>query len=165
MRKVSHHLIRKAIILVLLFVAAAYLILPRLQADDRLVTVHFQNPNNSNTPSFQLELAATSQARSLGLMYRKSLEEDRGMLFVFPEKAIQSFWMKNTFVALDMLFLDERRTVVGVLANVPTSNEQRRSVQAESLYVIEFRGGTAAKHGIVVGSQAVFDKDLPMALD
>src|SRR5437763_1145360 len=65
----------------------------------------------------RVEIASDDASRTRGLMYRRSLEPDRGMIFVFPTTEDHTFWMHNTLIALDMVFLDESRSVIGVVAS------------------------------------------------
>lgn len=105
------------------------------------------------SPHFRLEVAASDQARQVGLMYRKSLKSDRGMIFVFPESAEHSFWMKNTYIPLDMVFVGESMEVVGILKAVPPLNEVPRTVGKESVYVVELASGTTESMGIREGDR------------
>jgi uncharacterized membrane protein (UPF0127 family) len=97
-------------------------------------------------------------------MFRRELPEDRGMVFVFPEQQIQSFWMKNTLIPLDMVFVSQDGTVVGVVENAAPLTEEPRSVGIPSLYVLEFAAGAAKKFGISSGSKVKFLGELPRAL-
>jgi uncharacterized membrane protein (UPF0127 family) len=123
----------------------------------------FENPGGLMTQVFQLETATNDAERAKGLMYRRELAPDHGMIFVFPDDSVRSFWMKNTIVSLDMLFLDANMKVVGILQDVPTLNEMPRSVGKESRYVIELAAGTTRKFGIVVGSTGIPLGKIPAA--
>ncbi len=103
-----------------------------------------------------VEIAATPDTRARGLMYRRDLAPDHGMLFLFPAEASQSFWMKNTPLALDMLFLASDKRVVGIVANAQPFSTAPRRVEHPSRYVLEVRAGFCAQHGIAVGDQAEF---------
>jgi len=101
----------------------------------------------------RVELALTGEAQARGLMFRKELKEDRGMLFVFSEAGEKSFWMKNTFVELDMVFLDGGLKVGKVFHRVPPSRPGQKDfevagVSAPALCVLELAGGTARRHGL-----------------
>jgi uncharacterized protein len=85
-----------------------------------------------------------------GLMYRAQMPEDHGMIFKLTTK-VQRFWMHNTCIALDMLFLDDAGTVLGILHDVPPLNDESRSIERPSTYVVELNGGVAAKLGIESG--------------
>ena len=111
---------------------------------------------------FLFEVASTDSERRLGLMYRRNLANDRGMIFVFPETSEHSFWMKNTYISLDMFFLDQAMKVVGVLRDVPPMNEAPRTVGRESRYVVELPAGTAERHGICVGVKLALVGALPV---
>lgn len=104
-----------------------------------------------------VELALTREEQSKGLMFRKELKEDRGMLFVFREAGEKSFWMKNTFVELDIVFLDRDLKVGKVFHRVPPSNVKEGGevavVAAPALCVLELAGGAARRHGLKPGAR------------
>lgn len=95
----------------------------------------------------------TPKTRERGLMYRTKLEEHAGMLFAWPSEEIRSFWMRNTCIPLDMLFLDKRAHIVGILEQVPTLNEASRSVPCPAAYVLEVNAGFCRRHGIRPGQR------------
>ncbi len=103
-----------------------------------------------------LEVAATPAERERGLMYRTSLAEGRGMLFVFDADGNQSFWMKNTLIPLDLLFIARDGTVVGIHANATPLSTANIAVGKPSRYVLEVPGGWAARHGVAAGAQVEF---------
>ena len=127
------------------------------------VQIVFQNAQGAASVPFSLEIAHTPGERARGLSFRKpgELTPEQGMIFVFPDEAIRSFWMKDTYIPLDMLFLDRKLRVVGLLADVPVLNEKPRRVELPSKYVIELPAGSAAQHGIVIGSTAKPLSNLP----
>jgi len=93
----------------------------------------------------KVEIAGDEASRARGLMYRRSLEPDRGMIFVFPASEEHTFWMHNTLIALDMIFLDEGRAVIGVVANAVPQTDTPRTLGKPSRYVVEVAaGGTRA---------------------
>lgn len=91
-----------------------------------------------------------------GMMCRRSMQPGWGMLFLMPRTRVQRFWMKNTLIPLDMVFLDEDWKVVGVVAEAAPQTLTGRSVDAPSRYVLELAGGAAAKAGVQAGVQARF---------
>jgi hypothetical protein len=103
-----------------------------------------------------VEVARTPGERQQGLMHRTGLDKGTGMIFLFDEMSIQSFWMKNTLISLDMIFIDENLVVVGVVADtVPLSLAPCR-VDDPSQYVLEVEAGFAANHGIGPGTKVTF---------
>src|SRR2546425_11530649 len=104
----------------------------------------------------RVEIAGDEASRARGLMYRRSLEPDRGMTFVFPASEEHTFWMHNTLIALDMIFLDEGRAVIGVVANAAPQTDTPRTVGRPSRYVVEVAAGDAAVHAVGPGTPAVF---------
>lgn len=104
----------------------------------------------------KVEIAADDASRERGLMFRRELAPDGGMLFVFPDTDYRSFWMHNTLIPLDMIFLDETRAVVGVVANAAPQTDTPRSVGVPSRYVVEVAGGLAGAHGVGPGTRAAF---------
>ena len=146
---------KRQIALVLVVIAAFLLGMQQYhkwREESELLKVSFENPDEVETPVFKLEIASTPSERKKGLMYRKSMPDDRGMLFVFAKEKQQSFWMKNTFLSLDMIFVNRGNKVIGVLHDVPILNEEPRKVPGKSIYVVELNAGQAKKHGIVKGS-------------
>jgi uncharacterized membrane protein (UPF0127 family) len=114
--------------------------------------VVFVAPDGSERGRFHLEVADTEPLRQKGLMFRDSLPAEGGMLFIFESVAPRTFWMKNTKISLDMIFIGEDRAVQGIVTNVPPMNEQPRSVpNIESRYVVELGAGVAESRGIRVG--------------
>lgn len=101
----------------------------------------------------EVEVALTTQQRNRGLMYRRKLNPYQGMLFVFDEEDLQSFWMKNTYIPLDMIFIDQKLKVVGVVENAEPMTTTSRTVNVPSKYVLEVRGGFARTHRVGVGTR------------
>jgi len=104
----------------------------------------------------KIELARTSEEHQRGLMYREKLAPDHGMLFLFPEEQQQGFWMKNTPIPLDIMFIKADKTVLGVAENCEPLTEITRSVPGKSKYVLEVIGGFAQAHGIGPGTLVEF---------
>jgi uncharacterized membrane protein (UPF0127 family) len=105
----------------------------------------------AQSPRFRVELARSEAERAQGLMFRRQLGALEGMLFFMPERRDWSFWMRNTYLALDMIFIDEDWRVAGVLANVPPLNEVSRRCGQPSRYVLELAAHEAERHGIRPG--------------
>lgn len=103
-----------------------------------------------------LEVASTVEDRAKGLMFRKSLDPNSGMLFIFEEESKLSFWMKNTFIPLDMIFLDKDRAVVGIVEKAAPLTESPRFVEGNSQYVVELFGGESKRLGIEKGCKLLF---------
>jgi len=88
-------------------------------------------------------------------MYRTSMAEDRGMLFDLGVRQVHTFWMHNTCIPLDMIFLDDDGFIVGIAENVPTLNDAPRSVPCPSTHVLEVNAGWSRRHGVRAGDRAV----------
>jgi len=101
----------------------------------------------------EVEIATDDDSRERGLMWRRSLTPGQGMLFVFPGPAEHSFWMKNTLIPLDMVFIGQDERVVGVVANAAPGDLTPVGPRARSVYVLEVPGGWAAQLGIDAGSK------------
>lgn len=101
----------------------------------------------------EVELMLNDLHRARGMMYRTSLDENRGMLFAWPTPGYRSFWMRDTCIPLDMLFIDEEGYVAGIVENVPPLNDESRGIDCRVQYVLEVKAGWARKHGIVPGDR------------
>lgn len=103
---------------------------------------------------FTVELAETREKQALGLMFRDSMPEDHGMLFVFPGEARRSFWMKNTRIPLDIFYFDENLALVSVAENaVPCRTRQCPAYpsKAPAKFVLELNAGKAAELDVRAG--------------
>ena len=100
-----------------------------------------------------LELANTAQQIEQGLMHRASLPANTGMLFQFPDEQERAFWMRNTLVPLDMLFVTSAGRITNIHSSVPPHSEELRRSRGPVQYVVELPGGTAEKYGIQAGDQ------------
>jgi uncharacterized protein len=108
---------------------------------------------------FTIEVADTDASRERGLMDRKSMPPDHGMLFVFPDSEPRTFWMKDTLIPLDMLFFDNRRRLVTLISDAPPCTADPCRIypsNAPARYVLELNAGTAAKFGIREGDVLAF---------
>ena len=111
-----------------------------------------------------VQLAQTPEQRQIGLMWRKDMPQHEGMLFVFEQASVQCFWMRNTLIPLDMVFIGADRRVVGVVHRATPETDDPRDVPGEWLYVLEVAGGMASRWGVragdavqMVGVQPVFE--------
>ena len=106
--------------------------------------------------TFSVEIADTQEEHALGLMYRDSMPADHGMIFLFPNEAPRSFWMKNTRIPLDIMYFDKDLKLVSISADTPpcrVSNCPSYSSKAPAQYVLELNAGLAASLGVKVGDQ------------
>jgi uncharacterized membrane protein (UPF0127 family) len=118
--------------------------------------VNIVAPDGETLATVKIEIADTPQSQELGLMYRNSMAADAGMLFVFATPAHQVFWMKNTRIPLDMIFADNQRHVIGIVANAEPFSEARLSVPGDSQYVLEVNGGFCHDRGVKAGDRLDF---------
>lgn len=110
-----------------------------------------------SAPTVTVELALTDPARARGLMYRTEMDGDHGMLFSWESDERRSFWMRNTCIPLDMLFIASDGTVVGILEQVPTLNTLPREVPCPARHVLELNAGWARAQGITPGQRVEID--------
>lgn len=117
------------------------------------------------TPSgitLKAEVADTPLKRSVGLMYRDHLKKDHGMLFFFGQPQAWNFWMKNTKIALDLIWIDGKKRVTHIERNVPICTKsddscpQYRPNSDDAVYVLEIAGGTVDGYKIEKGSKLQF---------
>lgn len=105
----------------------------------------------------RVELARTDAERSRGLMHRDRLDEDAGMLFLFPESEEHAFWMKDTPLSLDLVFIGEDGRIVGIVERAPPRTLDLRTVGLPSRYVLEVNGGWSAARGVKAGDRVKFE--------
>ena len=105
----------------------------------------------------EVELAMTPESRERGLMWRTQLADTAGMLFIFPEEEVQNFWMRNTLIPLDLIFIDQQKRVVGIVSRAEPKTLTGRGVNHPTLYVLEVPGGWTEKMGVRPGVRAHFE--------
>ena len=104
-----------------------------------------------------VEVVATEATIERGLMFRQHVPPDQGMLFLMNQERPWSFWMRNTLIPLDMLFIAKNMTVAGIVENAEPKTETLREVKASSLYVLEVNGGYCAAHKVSAGATVRFE--------
>lgn len=110
-------------------------------------------PEAPGSPAVDVEWARTTSARQRGLMYRTSLGASDGMLFSWPDARPRSFWMHDTCLPLDMLFIASDGTITGILEQVPTLNDEPRGIPCPTQHVLEVNAGFTRAAGIRPGQQ------------
>ncbi|MFN7710521.1 MAG: DUF192 domain-containing protein [Holosporales bacterium] len=114
---------------------------------------------------FHVEIVQSESARQQGLMHRDSLLPDQGMLFVFNPPAPAHFWMKDTLVALDMLFMDDHGRLVCLRQDAQPHDLKPYSCKKNVAFVIEVPAGTAARLQLQLGDHLVKGSDLSWILN
>jgi uncharacterized membrane protein (UPF0127 family) len=114
------------------------------------------SPGGKTRATVQVEVADTNSKREVGLMYRKQLDADAGMIFIFKSSTNLKFWMHNTEIPLDMIFADTSGKVVGIVANAQPFSDKLLGVGGDSQYVLEVNGGFCAGKGIRAGDHLDF---------
>ncbi|NNE04881.1 MAG: DUF192 domain-containing protein [Xanthomonadales bacterium] len=110
---------------------------------------------------FSVEIADDRDEQTLGLMFRRSLEPDHGMLFIFPGEAPRAFWMKNTYIPLDIMYFDSELELVSLVTAQPCRTEACPGYPSEgpAMYVLELNAGKASELGLEPGDRMVLMLD------
>ncbi|MFO7966557.1 MAG: DUF192 domain-containing protein [Archaeoglobaceae archaeon] len=138
------------IVLLCVIVAAGFLFSQQLKGDRVCFKEH----------CFNVELAVTEEEQQKGLMFRESLGPDEGMLFVFEKEEYHSFWMKNTSIPLDIIWINEDREVVYISENTPPCEGNVCPIiepDQKAKFVLEVKGGMVNRIGLKVGDKLEFD--------
>ena len=125
-------------------------------AENRFVTIFIQDK------PFLAEIADTPEKQVRGLMFRRCLKDDYGMLFVFAEEEIRSFWMKNTLIPLDFIYLNDARQIVDMHCSVPPCRGDPCPSFTSALparFVLEIKGGSAKKLKLRIGDKILIPID------
>jgi len=113
--------------------------------------LQFLRQDGSAVVSITIEVADTPEARIRGLMERWSLPELHGMLFIFDYSEVQRFWMHNTPLSLDMIFVDENRRILNIAESTTPMSKQMYTSRGPAKYVVEVKAGFSKRHGIEEG--------------
>ena len=108
---------------------------------------------------FEVEIAQSDEERMRGLQSRRVLEDGSGMLFIFPESGVYSFWMKDTLIPLDMIWLDESKDIIGIVSGASPCEQDPCPTYGPaklSRYVLEVNSGNVKRFHIQIGDRAEF---------
>ena len=108
--------------------------------------------------TFNVEVAKTIEERRTGLMYRKKLLNNEGMLFIFPREKIIQLWMKNTYIPLDVIFISKNKVIVDIKKNMEKLSETIVKSKVKSRYALEFNAGLINKLDIEIGDKVLFNE-------
>ncbi|MBN1633431.1 MAG: DUF192 domain-containing protein [Ignavibacteria bacterium] len=114
---------------------------------------------NGKTPlvKIDIEVADNDETRGKGMMYRKSNEPNRGMLFVFPVEEEQSFWMQNTYISLDIIFVNAQKEIVKIHKKATPRSTASLLSEKKAIYVVEVNGGFTDEFDIKEGDRIDFN--------
>ena len=118
--------------------------------------LQFLKKDGSLIEKIDIEVADNEPERRQGLMYRRTMDENRGMLFIFPQEELQDFWMKNTIMSLDIIYVNKNKEIVKIHKNtIPFSEASVPSIKP-AIYVVEVNAGHTDKLGIKEGDRIEF---------
>ncbi|MTI17572.1 DUF192 domain-containing protein [Rhodobacteraceae bacterium RKSG542] len=138
-------------VLGLLAILAVGLLPQYFAVADTLPIGHVDIQRSGGTSSFTVEIAEDRDSRAQGLMHREEMAADHGMLFVFDLPSEQVFWMKNTPLSLDIIFISKDQRIIHIAENTTPFSLDAIPSHGKALYVLEVLGGTAEKLGISKG--------------
>lgn len=118
-----------------------------------------QQETDSVLTTLDIEIAETDYETQTGLMYRNSMEEQQGMLFIFNDVAVHSFYMKNTAIPLDIIFIDKDLKIASFQKNAQPFNEDGLSSEVPVQYVLEVNAGSVDEWALNIGDTIVFKRE------
>lgn len=105
-----------------------------------------------------IQLAQTDEQRADGLMYRQSMTDGQGMLFLFPSMEERAFWMKNTYISLDIVYIDDQMEIVSIQKYATPLSEESLPSYKKAQYVLEVNGGFCDKYHVGYGDKISYSK-------
>ena len=114
--------------------------------------------NNYKDVYFSVEIARKKIDRDKGLMFRKNLNLDKGMLFIFPNESKLSMWMKNTLVSLDIIFISKNHKIVDIINNAKAMSKEILTSKVKAKYALEINAGLVKKLNINIGNNIYFEE-------
>ena len=114
--------------------------------------------NNYKDVYFNVEIARKKIDRDKGLMFRKNLNLDKGMLFIFPNESKVSMWMKNTLVSLDIIFISKNYKIVDIINNAKAMSKEILTSKVKAKYALEINAGLVKKLNIKIGNNIYFEE-------
>lgn len=119
----------------------------------------YKSISDSLITKFDIEIADNDYETQTGLMHRQSMKNDRAMLFIFPDMRMRSYYMKNTYIPLDIIYLDKEGIIVSIQENAKPLDETSLPSLFPAQYVLEINGGLSDKLFLKVGDKIEFTKD------
>ena len=117
-----------------------------------------KNDGKTEIKKIEVELAENDDERTQGLMYRKSMDDTKGMLFVFQREEPQSFWMKNTIMSLDIMYVNSNKEIVKIYKSTTPFSENSLPSEKPATYVVEVASGFTDRYGIKEGDKISYQK-------
>jgi hypothetical protein len=134
-------------------------IAPKTEVKTNSVQVSFVNENGELLRQIDAEVADTPEERRVGLMNREYLAPDKGMLFIFENSSVRQFWMKNTLISLDIIFISEQMEIVKIHTNtIPNNTRIKYSSEEPIKYAIEVNAGFTNTSSIKEGDKIAFEQ-------
>ncbi len=129
-----------------------------------IIFIYIQLNSNKNQicfdkNCFKVELAQTNEELEKGLMFRNSLNKNSGMLFIFPEENLHNFWMKNTLIPLDIIWINSAKEIVFIKHDAQPCLEDNCEIfisNEKAKYVLEINSGIAEEIGLKIGDEVEF---------
>ncbi len=121
--------------------------------------LNFLDSNKKLISSIAIEIAETDLARAQGLMYREKMDADKGMLFIMEREEPQNFWMKNTILPLDIIYVSEAMKIVNISPDAVPYSEAQIPSEAPAKYVVEVNAGYAKQHNLKKGDIISFERN------
>lgn len=115
--------------------------------------------NDSLIQKLNIEIADDDYQTETGLMYRKSMEDSQGLLFIFPDSQYRTFYMRNTQIPLDIIYIDENRTILNIQKNAKPFDETSLPSEGPAKYVLEINAGLSTEWHLEKGDKIQFSKE------
>jgi len=115
--------------------------------------------NDSTIKTLNIEIADDDYQTETGLMYRSSMEDNQGMLFIFPDSQYRYFYMKNTEIPLDIIYFDNSKTIINIQKNAKPHDETSLPSEGPAKYVLEIKGGLSTQWNLEKGDKIEFTRN------
>jgi len=119
----------------------------------------FKTSNDSLIKKISIEIADDDYQTETGLMYRKSMQDTQGMLFIFPDFQYRNFYMRNTEIPLDIIYIDENKAIVSIKKNAKPFDETSLPSEGPAKYVLEINAGLSTEWNLEKGDKIQFTKE------
>ena len=119
----------------------------------------FFKPDGTKVIHINIEIADDDSQRQQGLMNRSFMNNDQGMLFIFDKEDRQAFWMRNTILPLDIIYVNAKKEIVSIAENAEPFSEQSLPSKGPSIYVVEVNAGFCVQYGITAGCKIDFTRN------